>query len=317
MQINGHMVDIPTAIEALGIDTGYESNRNIVAKCPWPENHSGGDSKPSFAVSLDNGKWICYTGCGAGNLTQLVERLLNFTEKESEIWLTSQAGSSASFDQVLDALDIYQTAVSNGDIPIYKVAQADHSMADSKTTSSYILERGFTYETLRAWDMRYDKKLRAIVIPVCDMGGEIVGVVRRMVPPVATGIPKYMFTYGFDKSKHLFGAYKHPKDGGPTIIVEGPLDAIWLHQHGYTTAVGLMGAYCSRTQVELLRQLGSDVMLALDNDKAGQEAAERLADSLSNEFAVSLIPPYRGKDVQELDKDQLDVVLSNPEYLWQ
>jgi DNA primase len=184
---------------------------------------------------------------------------------------------------------------------------ADYAQQIATRTSQYIIDRGFTIQTIKAWGIRYDPEVPAIVIPIYDIKGQLVGLSRREVVPQSQP-SKYMESVGFDKNQHLFGAHRHVPQGR-VVIVEGPLDCIWLHQCGVTDAVALMGTYCSMAKQRLLARLGSHVVLALDNDAAGYSATLWLTEQLSAWFSVTVQRlPESVKDVQELSAIQVKLL---------
>jgi DNA primase len=91
------------------------------------------------------------------------------------------------------------------------------------------------------------------------------------------------------------------------VIVEGYMDAIAAHQHGFPNVVASMGTALSERQVRLLKRFSRDVVLALDADTAGQEATLRAVeyqDILGRDIRVIILPEGR-------DPDQ--VIRSDPE----
>jgi DNA primase len=70
----------------------------------------------------------------------------------------------------------------------------------------------------------------------------------------------------------------------PWIIVEGFFDCMKLHDLGYRKVIALMGSFMSPKQEELLKNSltpESRVILMLDEDEAGQEAREQIAQRLA------------------------------------
>ena len=314
MRLGDREVDVEQVLATLDIELGPVLNDNYVTRCPWPENHSSGDAHASFAVSAVSGAWICYVGCGSGSLLTLVQRLRGVDESEARRWVFTMAvNPTYEWEASMPTREALVEQVGETEA----IAQADYSLMDSSLTSSYFLDRGFTMQTIRSWGIKYDKWIRAIVLPVYDChGSRLVGVIRRMVPPLWSGVPKYLYTPGFERKRHLFAAQRHPRNGEPTIVVEGPLDALWLHQHGYTTAVALMGSYLGSGQLAVLRQLGGSVVLALDSDDSGRAAVERLEEVLRRQFVVQEAVVVGGKDVQELDAAQLAEVFGRQRFTW-
>ncbi len=298
---------VERALLGLGIVVEEEVQGNHIAHCPWPDNHTNGDRNPSFSVEISTGRWICYRGCGGGggSLDQLVQLLQGGDASAARKWLMLR-GAVTTFEEVRAVLPVLKEA-GDEDPGTTLPAILDYARQQTDRTSEFILKRGFTVQTLQAWGFRYDPVLRAVVIPVYDFGGQaLVATIRRLVPPIKLGYPKYLYSPGFARSRHLFAAYRHASEGGRVILVEGPLDAVWLHQQGFTEAVALLGVYCSQRQRQLLARLGRTVILALDNDAAGQEATERLVMQLGQAFNVAQVSlPAGVKDVQELGIEEL------------
>jgi DNA primase len=69
------------------------------------------------------------------------------------------------------------------------------------------------------------------------------------------------------------------KDGGTVVVVEGYMDVIAAHQYGFKNVVASMGTSLTERQVERLKSMATDFVLALDPDTAGQEATLRSLDA--------------------------------------
>ena len=67
---------------------------------------------------------------------------------------------------------------------------------------------------------------------------------------------------------------------GYALVVEGYLDVIMCHQHGMKNAVAPLGTSLTDEHVEAIRKCTNWVLLVLDGDKAGKEAAEKTASML-------------------------------------
>jgi DNA primase len=75
------------------------------------------------------------------------------------------------------------------------------------------------------------------------------------------------------------------------LIVEGYVDCLMAHQHGFTETVAALGTAFTPAQLALLRRYCDEVVTFFDADAAGQKAAERaeeLLDPTSGGFAWSV-----------------------------
>ena len=143
----------------------------------------------------------------------------------------------------------------------------------------------------------YDRFRARIMFPLADQRGRVLGFGARAMRDNQK--PKYLNTSDNDiyhKGRHLYGtdlARSAAAKAGEVILCEGYTDVIALHQAGFQNAVGLMGTALTDEQVGELGRMAQTVLLALDADKAGQEAmlkASRLAARRNLELKVVELP---------------------------
>lgn len=129
----------------------------------------------------------------------------------------------------------------------------------------------------------YDRFRNRLIIPIRDEKGRVIAFGARALDP--DDQPKYLNspqTPLFDKSSTLFGldvAKSIINQSGVAVIVEGYMDAIQAHQAGFLNVVAQMGTALTDHQVKLLTQHhAKKIILALDSDKAGQNATRKSID---------------------------------------
>lgn len=119
-----------------------------------------------------------------------------------------------------------------------------------------------------------------LMFPIRDAAGKISGFGGRIL---GEGQPKYLNspqTEIFDKSGVLFGvglAADSIRASRRAVLVEGYLDAVRAHLGGYANTVASLGTAVTVQQLTALARLTDTVILALDPDPAGQNAAARTA----------------------------------------
>src|SRR3954447_16768042 len=130
----------------------------------------------------------------------------------------------------------------------------------------------------------YDRFRERLMIPIRDERGRVVGFGGRILPGAATNSngsatgPKYLNTPQtpiFDKGSVLYGLDRGREDirqQSTAVIVEGYMDVIAAHQHGYRNVVASMGTSLTDRQATLLQRFAGRVMLAMDADAAGTAA---------------------------------------------
>ena len=130
----------------------------------------------------------------------------------------------------------------------------------------------------------YDFFHGRLMFPIHDRRGRVTGFGGRILDSSEEG-PKYLNTAQtdiFNKRDTLYALHLASEAISSTktgIVVEGYMDVIAAHQHGYTNVVASMGTALTEQQVYQLKSLAKDFVLALDPDAAGQEATLRSLES--------------------------------------
>ena len=184
-----------------------------------------------------------------------------------------------------------------------------------ETLKNYLLNKDYKEKELaeaglvieREEGGSYDRFRNRLMFPICDIQGRVTGFGARALDD---SLPKYINspqTSIFDKSSSLYGidrAKSTIRKKNLVIIVEGYMDVLTAHQHGWQNAVGSMGTALTEKQVGFIKRLTKNITLALDADLAGEEATLRGKAILaySNvEANVILLPP--GKDPDEVIRE--------------
>lgn len=86
----------------------------------------------------------------------------------------------------------------------------------------------------------------------------------------------------FNKSRVLFGfdlARPAIEKTRAAIVVEGYMDAVLLHQYGFTHTIATLGTSLTDSHAKLLRPLADKLYLCFDGDDAGYRAADRAVET--------------------------------------
>ncbi len=135
----------------------------------------------------------------------------------------------------------------------------------------------------------YDRFRNRLIFPIRNIQGKVIGFGGRALDD---SLPKYLNspqTPVFDKSSSLYGI-DHAKTAirqkDQAVIVEGYMDALAAHQHGYDNVVASMGTAMTDKQLTILKNLTRNLILALDADTAGEEAVSRSGEMLDKMLPV-------------------------------
>ncbi len=163
------------------------------------------------------------------------------------------------------------------------------------TIGPYLRGAGFTdAEILRSGlvikregkDGYYDRFRKRIMFPIFDGNGLPVGFTARLLPEdegKEKSGGKYINTPEtelYQKSHIVYGLHQaksHIREADSVIFVEGQMDTIASHQAGVRNVVASSGTALTLDQFRLVKRFSSNIVFALDQDKAGIDALKRSA----------------------------------------
>jgi DNA primase len=164
------------------------------------------------------------------------------------------------------------------------------------TLKQYLKGKGYSEAELLAAGLlverddkkNYDRFRNRLMFPIRNIQGNVLGFGGRALDD---SLPKYLNspqTLVFDKSSSLYGidrAKTAIRQKDQAVIVEGYIDVLAAHQHGYSNVIASMGTAMTDKQLAILKGLTRNLILALDADAAGQEAISR-----SGELIDKMLP---------------------------
>lgn len=134
-------------------------------------------------------------------------------------------------------------------------------------------------------DRYYDRFRGRLMFPIGDEQGRVIGFSGRVLAgdektakyvnsPETPIFHKSRVFYGLDKSKRAI------LEAGTAVVCEGQLDFIACFMAGVKNAVAPQGTAFTPDHARILKRYASEVILCLDADEAGQNAAVRMLDNL-------------------------------------
>jgi len=152
----------------------------------------------------------------------------------------------------------------------------------------------------------YDRFRDRLMFPLKDHRGNICGFAGRLLDNQVKQA-KYVNTPEtaiYHKSSLLYGFFEakdEVKTKDKIVLVEGELDMISSYQAGVKNTVAIKGSALTESQISLINRFTKNLVLALDQDVAGDQAARRgieIADA--QEMNVKLVAIRGGKDPDEI-----------------
>jgi len=184
-----------------------------------------------------------------------------------------------------------------------------HYLTDRGYSESELLAAGLLIETE---DKRtLDRFRNRLMFPIFDIKGRITGFGARALDD---SHPKYLNspqTELFDKSGNLYSinlAHAAIRQQNLAVVVEGYMDVIAAHQHGFNNVIASMGTSVTERQVSTIKRLTKNMILALDADAAGEEATLRGVEHeniLDAEVKVIVMPS--GEDPDSVIREDAQV----------
>jgi len=167
----------------------------------------------------------------------------------------------------------------------------------------------------------WDRFRNRIMFPLQNHFGKDIGFTGRIMPSAEeTASGKYINspeTPIFNKSKLLFGFNKSKnaiRESKSAVVVEGQMDFLLCWQDGIKNIVATSGTAPTKEHLKAIKRLADNLVVAYDNDEAGQIAAERLID-LAGEYDFNvrvLNQELLNTKVDPKAKDPADIVINNP-----
>ncbi|OWK26689.1 MAG: DNA primase [Parcubacteria group bacterium GW2011_GWA2_38_13b] len=162
----------------------------------------------------------------------------------------------------------------------------------------------------------HDRFRGRVMFPIADIQGRVAGFTGRVFDPLFTKEElekqgKYVNspeTIVYNKSKILYGLDKAKlalRKKNVCILVEGNTDLIMSHQAGVENAVAVSGTALTEMQIGIIKRYTENLIIAFDNDEAGNLAAKRSIDlAMRGGLNVKVITIKGAKDPADILKEK-------------
>ncbi|MFA5886503.1 MAG: DNA primase [Patescibacteria group bacterium] len=154
----------------------------------------------------------------------------------------------------------------------------------------------------------YDRFRDRLMFPIWDVNNNLIAFTARVNPAKekTEKMGKYINspqTGVYDKSKVLFALNKAKnqiRQDDLAIVVEGQMDVIACHKHGFKNVIASSGTALTVDQITLVKRYTKNIALLFDMDDAGQLAADRgIKEVLAQELNLKIIILSGYKDPDE------------------
>ncbi|MGH9461944.1 MAG: CHC2 zinc finger domain-containing protein [Vicinamibacteria bacterium] len=302
--------------------------KSLVASCPFHR-----EKTPSFTITPSKGLFHCF-GCGvSGDVIGFVTRHDKVSFGAALDVLAKRAGLSLA--DVMKERPTPKRKTENSKKPVVagellsRVVEHYHkTFCEREDAQQYLRSRGLTdAQLILDYKIGYadgsllervpkDGQVREELLSlgvITKQGRELLGgCIVVPIPDPLTGKWTSLYGRGMRTERHCYlpgpfrGVvnYQSAKLSSEIILTESIVDALSFHQAGIANAIPLYGTngFTSDHLDLLTRESVKRVVLALDNDEAGQKAAEAIKTKISSAgMAVQVVSfPDGIKDANEL-----------------
>ncbi|MDR2458571.1 MAG: DNA primase [Holosporales bacterium] len=329
-----------------------KSGREYVGYCPFHNEKTG-----SFFVNDNKGTFYCF-GCGAsGDVVTYLMKKRGLQFMQAIELLAEAAGIKLQESTNYSNEHKAQLSLMQKALEFFK----EHLRDD--VAAKYCVSRGFDESCITQFSIGYAPKnsdlllshLKSSGFSMCDIlqsglfqqrngrvscyfrGRLIFPVFNKQGWPIAFGgrvlqqgeSPKYLNSREsvlFQKRATLYAFNIASKNVSKTknfILVEGYIDVITMHQHGFDTAIASMGTSFSIEHLVKIWKLSSEPIVCLDGDTAGYNAMLKIALlamqylSPGKSLRFCIIPDASDPDsfLKKFGKSAMEKILENSSYL--
>lgn len=301
LKVNGYLieVDYPAELELYmdRLERVRARGEKLQACSPFRE-----EKNPSWAVNMDNGSWV---DSGAseeadrkGSFITLLAHFRGESYEDTADYLLDK------YTHILDDTDSLKLdfSLQLGTPEVAVLGQEKYEKVVG-LKSSYLLNRGISYEVQSYFETGLGTKGDSIAIPWHDTKGRIINIKYRSI----VGKEFWFTKDGQPIKHHIYGLFAIKEKGiKEAWAVESEIDALYLWSLGIP-AIAFGGASMNDRQKQLLLNTGLEsLVIATDNDVVGHRFAEVLAEEFMGILDCYRIQfPQGTKDVNELSRGQV------------
>lgn len=274
------------------------SRNSLQIQCPY---HGGGQEKnPSAGIRASDGMFHCFACGEVHTLPEVISFCFGHTEDKIGSWGWKWLVKNFATVKVEERKDIELDIVRNR---VHTTGNdnfvSPEELKKYRWVHKYMYARGLTDEIIDRFDIGYDADTKSITFPVHDIHGNCLFIARRSV-----NTKFFKYPEGVEKPLYgLYQLYQEPEFPKEVIVCESMFDALtcWVYGRPAVAMNGLGNDLC----FEQLRKLPCrKLILATDNDTAGQKARVKIRKQIKNKLITEFVLPEGKKDINELTEEE-------------
>ena len=330
--------EIKNSVDIVDVVSKYiplnKTGKNYFGSCPFHE-----DKTPSLSVSPSRQMFNCFSCHRVGNVFQFLMEYENIPFIEAVTMVADMGGIDIKIDlkntkkinnsDIYNIYDIGQKFYLNNINTSYgrqakeylykrkinddliKEFEIGLAIKNSKALSNLLNKKEFKEKDLidsglivkdenGFHDFFYDR----IMFPLHDMNSKVIGYSGRIYTNIEA--PKYINSKEhvlFKKGEFIYNYAKAKNEcrmKNTVIIMEGFMDVIRAYSIGVKNVVATLGTAFTKEHANIIKRLGSNIIICFDGDKAGAKATMACSDIL---LEFNIIPKVVRLE-EDLDPDE-------------
>lgn len=310
---------------------------DVMVCCPY--HKEGRERRPSAGIRKSDGMFHCLACGETHSLPEMISHCFGWHDpfgKEGYRWLLKNFDTLEVNEREDIEIDLERNnstnknslLADNSDNQLFRISEEE--LDSYRYTHPYMYERGLTDDIIDLFDIGYDEKTNSITFPVRYWGsmnfGKCMFVAKRRIDYKRFDLPSnfekplyglyelwYLLTNAplTDIEVYLGDEYVGKYTAGHVFgyneiyVVEGLFDCLRLWCNGKPAVAGF-GCNFSQYQLTLLRGLPTrTLILATDNDEAGQKARMKLRQALPTKLILDAKIPNGKKDIGECTDEEI------------
>lgn len=333
-----------------------KAGRNYKANCPFH-----GEKTPSFMITPELQMYKCFGCQRSGDCFTFLEEHEGMEFKEALKYLAEKAGVILTYVKTEEGSEREKIIEINKSVlNFYDYALNGH-VQGKKVLEYLTKTRGLSFAMIKEFKLGYspesfdalrtflttkkkyklqdvlktgnlvgrgiDRFRGRVIFPLFDHRDNIIGFAGRILPWAKQDMAKYINspdTPAYHKSKILYGLNLTKTDireKGYAVVVEGELDMISSYSSGIKNVIAIKGSALTEDQLRLIGRFCQKIVLCLDSDFAGDEAAKRgsiLAVNMGFDVKVAHLVGYKDPDeIARADPKSYKKAIENAVDIWE
>ena len=305
-EIKEKLIENPEKIVDLLSDFGFEHINPRENEIRFARNWQGGSN---ISIRLKNNPYCCVSDWSRGVSTDIISYIMlekNVTFREVLLATKRLLGLNDNW-RPQKQRQLFGGLYANLNRPNMEIQLKtyDEEILDcyKKCGNLRFLRDGISLEAQRFWDIRFSVEDNAIILPIHNEMGDLIGVKARVNGEVEEGESKYYYPLPTQVSQTLYGYSKNYEHlyGNDVIVVESEKSVMQGYTFGARNIVALGSSAVSKKQSQLLLQLQPKRIILAFDEGLEFEQIQRNADMIKNCCGILNVEIWYWDADQDLD----------------